>query len=112
LKRTLDNANLFGKDDYPTSIEDGLQMMENHKPSQGWKGHQHHAQAQTTGVTFVQPGQGGRQGKGRDISKDKCFSCRTVGHHAKDCPGVSNQEKTGTDFFNVKDEAEHLEADL
>ena len=35
---TLDNANLLGKEDYPTSIEDGLRIMENHNPSQGWKG--------------------------------------------------------------------------
>ena len=112
LKRTLDNANLFGKDDYLTSIEDGLRMMENHKPSQGWKGNRQYGQVQTTGVTFAQPGQGGRQGKGRDVSKDKCFSCGTIGHHAKDCPGGNNQEKSGTDFFNVEDEAELLESDL
>jgi len=31
LKLTLNNANLYGKDDYLTSIEDGLRMMENHK---------------------------------------------------------------------------------
>jgi hypothetical protein len=108
----LDNANLFGKDDYPTLIEDGLRMMENRKPSQGWKGNQQHVQVQTTGGTFAQPGQRGRQGKGRDVSKDECFSCGTIGHHAKDCSGGSNQEKTGTNFFNMEEEAGLLESDL
>ncbi len=115
LKSTLDNSYLFGKDDYPTSIEDALRMMQNHKPTHPQKtGLRNEQQLQSDGVTFAQTGQGGRQGKGRDASKDKCFNCGTVGRHAKDCQNnaEAGKEKSGTNFFNVDEEADQLEADM
>eukprot|EP00804_Cyclotella_cryptica_P005150 CCRYP_018673-RA/>CCRYP_018673-RA protein AED:0.44 eAED:0.64 QI:0/0/0/0.5/1/1/4/0/733 len=102
LKRTLDNAHLFGNDDYPTLIEDGLRMMENHKPSHSSREqNQLTTQVSSSGVTFAQPGQTNRTGRQRDISKDKCFNCNEMGHHAKDCQkdaGDGGNERQGPIF--------------
>ena len=51
-------------------------------------------------MTFTQPGQVGRKGLGRDNVKEKCFSCVSIGNHAKDCPngGEPDETKEGTDF--------------
>eukprot|EP00804_Cyclotella_cryptica_P004287 CCRYP_013486-RA/>CCRYP_013486-RA protein AED:0.93 eAED:0.93 QI:0/0/0/0.5/0/0/2/0/352 len=88
--------------------------MENHKPSQQVRvQRQLAAQAVSSGVTFTQPGQTNCTRRQTDISKDKCFNCSAMGHHAKDCPnGASGGEKTGTNFFNVEEEAAALEEDL
>eukprot|EP00804_Cyclotella_cryptica_P006127 CCRYP_010733-RA/>CCRYP_010733-RA protein AED:0.37 eAED:0.37 QI:0/-1/0/1/-1/1/1/0/397 len=116
IKRTLDNAHLFGNNDYPTSIEDGLRMMENHKPSHSSRAqNQWTTQVSSSGVTFTQPRQTNRTGRQRDVSKDICFNCNETGQHAKDCQkgaGDEGNEKTGTDFFNVDEEAAALKEDL
>eukprot|EP00804_Cyclotella_cryptica_P008701 CCRYP_018547-RA/>CCRYP_018547-RA protein AED:0.32 eAED:0.32 QI:0/-1/0/1/-1/1/1/0/427 len=112
LKRTLDNANLFRKDDYPITIEDRLRMMNNHKPSQtGRTVRQAHGNIESSGVTFEQPGQSGQSSRQWDISNDKCFNCGCAGHHTKDCKKEQGA-KTGTDFFNVDEEAAELEEEL
>jgi hypothetical protein len=56
LKQTLDNANLFGNDDYPKSIEEAVKLMENHKTptnrnDQG--GYQYSGQGREEGVAFL-----------------------------------------------------------
>lgn len=114
LKKALDNLCLFGKDDYPTSIEDTLRMMQHHKPTQTVKNNHHGRQIQSDGVTLAQLDHGGRQGWSRDTSTDKSFNCGAIGHHAKDCPGEDGvpNKKEGTDFFNLEDEVNQLDVDM
>jgi hypothetical protein len=53
LKKALDNAYLFGNDDYLTSIDNALRMMQNHKLTQTAKNSCHQRQIQSEGVTFA-----------------------------------------------------------
>ena len=63
------------------------------------------------GVAFPQVGSqssGGKGRSGRDLSKDMCYNCGDKGHHAKDCPKLTEEEKhqLGVDHVNIHTEAE------
>ena len=83
LKITLDNANLFGNDDYPKSIEDTPRQLNNHKSTgvTNWRQRDGMVVQDATGVDFGQAGQ-----IQRDKTNDKCYHCLEKGHHVKECP--------------------------
>eukprot|EP00804_Cyclotella_cryptica_P009344 CCRYP_009005-RD/>CCRYP_009005-RD protein AED:0.36 eAED:0.36 QI:20/0.12/0.11/1/0/0/9/0/1019 len=110
LKYTLDNANLFGNDDYPKSIEDALRQLNNHKSTgvSNWRRRDGMVVQDAAGVAFGQTGE--RQ---RDKSNDKCYHCLEKGHHAKECPKrEADERQEGADFFNVEEEAQEIEEEL
>ena len=110
LKNAQDNANLFGNDDYPKTIEDALRQLNNHNSAgvSNWRRRDGMVVQDATGVAFGQAGE--RQ---RDKSNDKCYHCLEKGRHAKECPKrEADERQEGADFFNVDEEAEGIEEEL
>jgi hypothetical protein len=103
----LDNANLFGDDDYPKST---LRHLNNHKSAgvSNWRRRDGMVMQDAAGVAFRQPGQ-----REHDKSNDKCYHCLEKGHHTKESPKrASDEQHEGADFFNVDEEAAEIENEL
>ena len=110
---------LFGKDDYPTSIEDYLRMMQNHKLTQTVKSNHHSSQILSDGITFAQPGHGGTHGWGSGEVEKEHFKGQMLQLwcYWSSCEELTRQRRwtkqEGRDwFFNVEDEVNQLDADM
>ena len=61
-------------------------------------------QPEPDGVACPQPAQKmkGIDKDGRDMPKDECYNCGTVGHHTKECPKLTANEKQDFQRLGMK----------
>ncbi|KAL3794468.1 LOW QUALITY PROTEIN: hypothetical protein ACHAWO_009413 [Cyclotella atomus] len=98
LKSQLDDMNLFNREAYPKTMEQALRYLQNYRGKSGLvdgaarnqRNRNRGNKRGDEGVAFYQGGTK-KSGGSRDISKDDCYNCGEKGHHAKDCPQLTEE---------------------